>query len=395
MTGRVREILLTAGVLLAVHGVAVAQDDTTGPLVFSIEGAVEFSDNRDATPVGESNFDLLVRPKVATILEWDKTQLDFSYAPAFRYRTDPSSVQNDTELQHAVAIMVGHELSRVLKVRFSENFDLTDDPSIQEQGTTLRRDVSYTWNRIGAGLNYQFSRLANVDVSVRNAMKRYDASAVAIEADKDSTEAGLVVWRQMSRTLGIMGVVRAVDYGYEDTETLERGFLSMFLGAGVEKQLGKDLRVGVRIGFQTSDYDNSSLDSADSPYIIVQINGSTVPSLRFNGQLRYVTRDADVYPYSSQEYTGVSGGVEWDASPRVMMIGALAFGIGEYTAEGTPSAAGAAFGDETTMVGSLGAVYKISETTSVRLTQSYEDVDTDISLPFTRNATRLAYMKRF
>jgi hypothetical protein len=255
------------------------------------------------------------------------------------------------------------------------------------------------WNRIGAVLNYQFSRLVNVDVDVRNSIRRYDDDDVALEADEDYTEAGIVLWRQVSRTLGILGVVRAVDYGYEEAATLERGFLSMFFGLGMEKQLSKDLRAGVRVGYQANDYDDASLDNQDAPYVIVHIKGAASPRVRLDGQIRYLTRDADVYPFSSQEYTGLAVGAEWDTSPRVTLLARLAYGLGEYTPEGTPSTAtdfyDQASGDETTIVGALGVVYKISDTASLRLGYLYEDVDTDVSLPFTRNSGRLSYMKSF
>ena len=89
----------------------------------------------------ESNFDLYLAPRIDVVADLVRTKLDAYYQPYYRYRTDPSDIQNEDEFYHSLGLNMDHEFTEQSKIRLWEKFDLTDDPAVEEGAITIRVSI--------------------------------------------------------------------------------------------------------------------------------------------------------------------------------------------------------------------------------------------------------------
>lgn len=390
---------LSAALIMSFLASGVLAQDEADIWKLSASVIGEGTDNRDSTVEKESNFDLFLRVRLDLNMDWDVDMLDIYYAPAYRYRSDPSYLQNDTELQHDLGIIGRRDLGNV-DLRLNESFNYTDDPSVQQSGSTLRRDSSYAMNNFMAGVRVLMTEVSDVDLSVRNMIKRYDDEARALESDEDSTGAELSMWRRMEATLAgyIMAGMDVFDY---DHTAGDRGFDDVYAGIGLEKSFSRDLKGGVRAGYKSISYNDSTIEDDSSPFIQGTLVTEMTAVSRVTGAIGYTLRDADVYPFSSQEATSFSVQWDWDTTPLLGIGVYVLYAIGNYDAATVPESIDATTavvdGDERTFVMQGQVNYKINEMTSVMLSQRFEDVDADITgaTSFSRNATRLGLSRQF
>ena len=401
MTKRQGLVLVVCGLVLLAGTFAFGESKETDFLRFSVQVRVDSTDNRDSVPVNEeSNIDIYLRPMMEAGFDWDQTMLDFFYAPAYRYRTDPSRIQNDSEFQHDLGAHLRHSLTRRMTVRVVESFTFTDDPKVSEGGTTLRRDESYLLNNVEAGLTYGFTRRSNIDVYGRHNTKQYSEADVADISDEDSFVVGATGRRQFGRTVDGLCTVSFSDYGYQHPFMIERDFTSLYVGVGVEKIFNPQLRGGIKGGMQMIDYDDAGLGSEESPYAQAWVKTSSKPATRYEASVTHGIRDADAYPFAAQKYTDVRGRVEHDVSTKVTLAGSGTYRVGDYddtapTSAGTGTFFSRAGGDETTIVAQGEVAYRLGKESVLRLTQQYQDVDSDVDTSFDRNTTSLSLTKQF
>lgn len=390
---------LCATYLFGIHDAAAMGEGD--PVKLSITAAAEYTDNRDSSPAEEENTDLFLTPRIDAILHGERLMLDFYYMPSYRYRSDPSDIQNDTELHHDLGINLTHNVSPKVKLRANERFNITDDPAIVEEGTTLRRDSSYAMNRAELGMTVGVTRRGHIDVSGHHRIKMYDEGIVADESDEERLQAKGRLWNQLGPTLGIMVMGEYMVQDYDSARGLERGFDAIYAGVGVEKILGKALRGQVSVGWSELEYEDSALGSDSAPYVQALIKLSPHDRAELAVTVSYMLRDSDVYPYTSQEYTSLGADLKWAASKQWVLNGGLTYRLGEYDVDSAPvTTTDATYvrpvgGDEETVVGHVGVTFVINSKTSLGLRQLYEDVDSDVSTTFTRNATRLGLSKVF
>ena len=369
------------------------------PVQLSVGVSAEYTDNRDASEAEEQdNLDIAVTPRADAIVGTERSRLDFFYAPSLRWRDDPREGEDDSDVFHQLGLNIDHQRVPRENYRIRESFTFTDDSTVQE-GTDIRRDESYYLNKAEVGLTYEVSRRSFADLQARHMMKRYDEADVGDVGDEDRLEGGLTLRRNMDRTMGYMLLLNAASTSYDDDLGLDRDFDSLSVGLGFDKVLGSSMRIGAGVGWMTLDYDDAAIDGEDSPFGSIQIEVTTMPSALFSFEASYVIRDADVYPYSSQEFFDLTASVRWDASPKLTLDASGAYRVGDYDADTVPADAAdrdqAVDGEETTVIAACGIAYRLRSTTSIRLAQRYEDVDSDVASSSTRNSTRLSLSQRF
>jgi len=391
-------ILVSAlcGVILVSSGFAQEEPDST-PFEFAVTVKGMTTDNRDSAPDGveDSNTDLFVTPRLDFVMESERTVLDLYYAPSYRYRSDPSDIQNEDEFFHELALSVKHQADTRLALRAKETYNYTDDPEVDRGGVTLRRDSSYSLNRVEAGLNYAIDRRTSVDVSGRHMVKSYDEDVAQEESDEDMLGGLVGLRRQVARTVAVSAFADYRTYDSESLENLDRGLDTVVGGVGIEKQFSEDLKGDLLVGWQSTSYENSAIDDDDTPYLRVGAEVSPNPDTVFKVYGSYSLENAYSYPYVSQERTQFHARLEWDASPKVSLAFSGEYRLEDYEKDTAPESPAAGGGDETTLIAKAQLAYKLAHGTSLALVHLYEDVDSDVYVSFTRNATSLALTQRF
>lgn len=399
MTRIVKVLMLVVSAVLLVKAMALVATAAEGPVKFSVDVGAEYTDNRDSSEDAVSGFDMSLKPRVDMTLNWEESFLDLYYAPCYTYRTRPNDTQNDTELFHDLGVNIKYTPTPRIATRLLEKFSYTDDPAVDEGGTTLRRDSSYLLNSAEAGASYILSRRSNLDLCGRHSIKRYDEAVVAAVQDEDSASAGLTMMYQVAKSVAMLAMADVGSQGYETG--FDRGFDSVSGGLGLESILSKNLRGSLRLGWKGVEYDDSALDSESAPYADLSVEVKTIPSTRITAGVGYTLKGADVYPYSSQKNTDVRGRLEWDAVANLTFAASGTYRVGEYDFDSVSVFAPAdayydeQSGEEQAIIATAEAAYKIGVNTSIKFVQMYEDVDSDVSTSFTRNSSNLVLSRQF
>jgi hypothetical protein len=385
--------------------VASAQQKGSDLLKFSASIYAEDTDNRDSLPAADSNFDVYIKPRMDVHLVGEHgSTLDFHYAPYYRYRSNPSTIQNQTELFHDLALSVQHLPDPATTLIFSEYFYRTEDPSIDTTGVMLRRDCSYMMNHIEVSGNRELSdRVSSLNLSGRSIIKRYDDSIVASESDEDNKGVCLTGWHELQRTLAVLGVVDVAEFNYDSSLGIERGFDALSAGSGMEKIVSKNLKYNVRVGLIAVNYKDASVSSKSQPFVSLDFKAQSTPSARMDAAVSYLTRDSDVYPFSSQECSQFFTRMEWDSTSELTLGLEGTYRVGKYSGDSLnpegaayQTASGLALsGNENTILLSGDLTYKIGLSTSIKIAHSYENVNTSVRLGYTRNATSVLLTQQF
>lgn len=396
-------VLVLVGTLCA--AAAWGQSKDSDPIRFSVGLSGEVTDNRDSAPdaVKEDNLDLNVEPRLELSHVGEHTDMSFSYGAAYRDRSDPSPIQNETEWHHDLDLRLVHRVSPRLTVQFDERLDYTDDPSIEAFGTALRRDSSYGMNRVSLSADAQIDERHALVLQGHHMVKRYDDDIAADESDEDKIVAKTGVRRQMSPTIGVELAVTWTDFASENSLGLDRGLQSTVASLGLDKQLGDSAQAALRVGWQTVEYALDELQSDDSVYANIRLTGQPTAMAHLTAEAEYGIRNSYAFPFVSQEHTHVFLEVLLEASQSIVFGLSGEYRIEDYSEETLPMSVAAAraagglatSGEETTLLARARVTCKLGGNLSVTLAQLFEDVESDVFTTFTRNATRLSVNKRF
>ncbi|MCE9613014.1 MAG: outer membrane beta-barrel protein [Lentisphaerae bacterium] len=379
-------------------GVAPSDDATPmaarNPFDLGVGLRAEYTDNRDAAENNEeSTAYFYVTPRIDAYVNSERTVLDFFYAPSLRYCTDPSETQNDTELLHALGLKIDHSLTAQTKVRLYESFLYQDDPSISESGSMIRANRTYFLNTVELGLRQELSRWSYADLSGNYMVKRYKDDDAADESDEDRLGAQGILWRQVTPTMGVRGTAGLSSYSYQSSLGLDRDF-DVYLGAvGLDKVFSPQLRGGLDVGAQASEYSDDSLDSSVDPYAQVNAQIAPNPLFRIKGNFLHGVRESDAYPFASQQYSQVHVGLEADTSSLLTIGADGTYRLSDYSGDSRPAGSPAplpgtdADGNETTIGLGAHATWKLGENARFSLRHLYEDVDSDVAESFSKNTS--------
>lgn len=403
-------VMAQCGVLFAATASETpAEKRANQPVKFAITVGAQYTDNRDALPEKESNVDLYVTPMLALDLKWEETMLALTYAPSFRYRNSPNDYENKSQLFHDLALNFNHKLTPSLEFRLLDNFNMTDDPSVQQNGSTLRRDYSFTRNQVELGGKYTFSRLSNVDLVGRYMKKTYDDATVRTESDEDRTDAGLTFWHQPAKHFALTASANYSKYGYEMYNGVDRGFDSILLGIGLDDVFSPNLRCGINGGIQNVNYVNESLGSDSAPYVNVFAQVTTTPSTHITASVSKMIRESFIFPFASQDMTDFSLRLDWTApTPELQLAFTGSYRLGDYSSSTIADSSASIVqdnvttygldlngGSETTYVLAAEVGYTIGFGTKIKFVQMYEKVDSDVRYSFDRNSSNIMLTREF
>ena len=405
---RFRIGLLTL-VLAFSAGTILAQSDV---LTWKVNVRGEMTDNRDATPTEVSNFDLFVTPRVEATITKENLNIDCFYAPAYRYRSEPSETERDNLFHHQAGFKAEKRLSKVAELEFQDRLAFTDDPSMHKGGTTLRRDSSYLINHMEGRGKYTLKDNSFIQGNANYLLKRYKEDSVAQESDQDIIGANVLLWRQFRPTTGGLLEFGGSMVDYDHANGVNRDFDSIRVTTGIERLFNRNARAGFRVGLMNVEYADNGIESEVSPFFTI---GGLLSSsgTELGAGLTYSTREADVYPFSSQDAIDFYLKASKEYS-KLLSFGALAgVHLGMYDTKYIPQSVKDEFvstpeyqawltandfrteGDELSLVGEVSVDYHIDPATSLKIAQRMEIVDSDVSLDFTRNTTILGVSKQF
>jgi hypothetical protein len=383
--------------MLATAHVFAQQEEKRDPFDFSIGVRVEATDNRDSGEFKEEdNVDLFVYPEIAFYATSDQSSLDVFYRPSFRYRSDPSPLQNEDEIFHDFTLHADHEATPNTKLRLRNVFTYTDDPSISE-GTAIRRNASYIRNVVDAGVLHAFSPLTKADLSGLYGVKRYDDNEVAQESDEDESRVTLLGSHQVSRTALARAQGMYRQYEQDSDLGINRDFDVARVAGGVEKVFSPEFVAVVDVGAEFVEYDDATLNSETFPYVGIDGQYAPIPRFRFTGILDHGVRNSDVFPFVSQEFTEFKLEVEHDASATVTLGLRGTARRSKYDLESRPLSAPApapglaADGDEDTLVLDADVTVAVSDTARIKVLYRLEDIDSEVAPSFTKNTVGASF----
>ena len=365
------------------------------PLRFSGEVRGVYTDNRDAAPVKESNFDTYLIPKVALGVDGETYLIDAYYAPQLRYRSNPADNQNDSDLFHDLGVKLDLKPDPTLTFRVREKFNYSDDPAVDMNGVNVRENVSYYLNMVELGMKKRFATYSEGDVFVRSMIKRYKEDTVAYDSDRDQLDVGGYLWRQIQPTLGVRGraTYSMYTYGSGDTELADRDFNMLSGSVEMLKRLNPAFIGNLAVGAQMAEYSSDAIDSQFSPYAQIGVAGEVRPDLRINAALTHGLRESYAAPYASQTYDQFFGRVELDTSENVTVAAFGTYRISKYDEEVDPTGV-AAGGDETTVQVGADVTVRMGQI-ALKVGHTYEDVDSDVFLSFKKNTTSASMLVQF
>jgi len=367
------------------------------------------TDNRDSADDAfeEDNVDIFVGGRFECLFDWEAALLDLYYAPRYRYRSDPSAIQNENEWHHQVNL-IGEvsPLSR-LTLRVQERFDYTDDPSVDQAGATLRRDSSYLMNRVDVLASLDVTKTLETSVDVGHMLKRYDENTVVDRADEDRLIVGVNARQQIAPTMSVLGRVAWQNYNLEDyvasdgSLMLPRGFDALQVGVGLEQVFSPKVIGSAMVGIQSSFYEDNALDDETLPFGTALLAATPAKTVRLRAQVSHMLVNAYAYPFTSQRLTSLYGKAMWDVTSMVELACTLQYRIEDYDRETVnPAVTNDAFakdreGEENAFIGGLSATVKVTPSTAVQVAYSYENVDSDVFTTFNRNAGSVTVSQKF
>ena len=375
------------------------------------DSADEYRDAETEEDLKQSTSDFGITPDIGWINRWSRDILELSYAPTWRYRTNPADNQNETEWQHKAYIGWEHATARRLSVSADNLFYYSDDPGFFEPGgEVLRADNTYYWNRTSLGFNYELSRKATLDFETDYMFKRYTEEEVAEEYDEDRLTGILRYERLHKRSLFLSTFGRYLLSQREDLtrETpegdieLDRGLYAVAAGLGGRQVFSKYLQAHLDVGYEFVNYDSPDVDDNSSPLIDFRIINTPNEDHTITFDALYAILDAYRFPYSSQNHFHFFVGWDWSILDDLTFGLKCEYRIENYEADriGTniPESALEEIvddGDVTTLFLRSYLRYQLPYEVDLKLAYSYEDTDSDVSATYTRNDVRLTVGKTF
>lgn len=382
--------MMLVPLMAGTKGVAQEQDlgsPIDGPWLFSTRAGAEFSDNRDGTKDNkESNVDIFIEPRVDyRFRDGDRTVLDLAALPMVKWHSNPrdasmGSGQNDSELFGTAIAELAHQLTPRLSLSIGDAITYNDDPQISNGGANVRSSNNHIWNNAHADLGYAVSEQLTAGVGGTYELKRYTDSVVADTEDEDIFQGNVNAKYAMGSGYKLIGTVGASQFKNKAIDRT-RGSTVLSVGGGVEKTFTPDLIGKVMAGYQHGEYEDSAVDSIDTPNGSAELTMRAASETRFRVGGSYGLYAPYVRPYSIQTLTAVNAGVDHDVLSKRLTVSLNGqYGNGHYDKEGDlPS------GDDTMLMVGVRADYRLNRNWSVNAGYTLENWDSDVRESFTRN----------
>ena len=394
MTRTIQAVLMGLVIGMVVQSPAFSQEKVGTPLRFSISTHADFTDNRDSVEFNKTdNTDIFLSPRIDYIYNGSGSHIDLFYIPSIRYRTDAGDTGDDTTWQHDFGLKASHAVTERTRLRFYEKYDYNDDSAIESGGAIIRGNHTYSENTIEGGLNIDIYRYSNLDFLLRNNLMRFDDDAVARTSDEDISSFDASYRHQLNQTLRwVLGATYSM-YSYDSS--LSRDFNSILGKTGLENAFTPNTFGVLIVGWQNSDFDDNTIESADEPYVLASIECRTGADLNIGATVGHGLRDTDAFPFSVQTYSEFRGFADFNITPKLVLRGSGTYRLSEYDKESIPAGVttdgfiGADGGDVVTLVGDILLDCNVKENISVYAGYRYENVDSDVGQTYSKNIARV------
>lgn len=386
-------------VVVALVGVLVvsAAEKTSDPWAFSAGVGVQGTDNRDGVKAGkESNVDIV--GDVRGDLRWrdgERSRVNAFLAPSLKWHSNPRSTeegnpQNDQELYGSAGVDVKHMVIPRVSVDLADTVTYADDPEITVGGAAVRQSANHWLNSAKGGVGVEVTPKVGAYVSGESVIKRYDDSVVAAEEDEDLVKGDAVLKYMMGAGVNVFGTVGISDFSNK-SQVHDRGSMVMTYALGAEKVFSPDLTGKIAGGYQTAEYDNSSLDSLDAGYGSAEVTLRAASPTRIRLGAMYGLFGPYVRPYSVQKLTSAWGAIDHDVTGRLTVTLQGQYSNGDYESEGVDLPGGSDRLGTVTIRGN----FKMDRIWSLAGGYTYENWDSDVRESFDRNTVDVGVRAEF
>lgn len=392
--------LLWLFVVIVTLSISYAEDNR--PVRLSVSLTSLYTDNRDSAPKGgeEDNIDLSIRPRVEIGVDRGDSSLLFTYTPSYRYRTEPREGRDESELLQELIFDGTYGFSPRSSVRFMDNFYITDDPEVQKYGTTGQRGSTFLFNNAKAKIVMAMGPRVSGNLELSHAMKKYDDNEIAKNYDEEGSGAMAGLYFPMSKVMGVKILAKYDTYDYNNSYGLKRGIDTMAGAAGFDYIVSEQIRSELRLGWIQASYEEETIGDQNAPYVDLVFRIRPQPDTQFTIEGGHSIRNSDVFPYPSQEETRGSVSLDWKVQERLKVDFGGQYRIGSYEFDIDPIPAwiietGVKEGDEKKIILTAGVTFDFGDYTSLRVGQSYQKTDSEVSVDFVRNDTMLTLTRKF
>jgi hypothetical protein len=394
MTRAIHSVLVGLVIGMVVQSPAFSEEKEGKPLRISVSTHADFTDNRDSVDVNKTdNTDIFLSPRIDFLYNGNASHIDLFYVPSIRYRSDAGDNGDDTTWQHDFGLEASRAVTERTRLRLYEKYDYNDDSAIETGGAIVRGNHTYSENTIKGGLNTDIYRYSNLDFLLRNNLKRFDDNAIAKTSDENISSFDASYRHQINETLRYVLGAKYSMFIYDNS--LSRDFNSILGKVGLENSFTPNTFGVLVAGWQTSDFDDNSIDAEDEPYFLASIESRTGADLNIGATVSHGIRDTDAYPFSVQTYSEFRGFADFNITPKLVLRGSGTYRLSEYDKDRlTDGVTGADFkgadgGDVVTIVGDIMLDWGIMDNVSVYAGYRYEDVDSDVGQTFSKNTAHV------
>ena len=335
---------------------------------------VEWDDNVRGSATNEQESAKIIEElELLTEFNLNNTFVGLRYNPSFTYFFDRD--EDDTDLHHQFDGVIDHEFSPRLSINVKETFRLAELPELIEDGVITRQNNDYIYNSVNLGLNGKLSKMISSVVNARYTIIRYDDNIESQRSDYDKLTVGANLGAQIGTKTSAGAEVRYSEIGYEAES---RDSESVQIGGSLQTLIGPGLKVDVRGGFETRDFDAANTDSADSPYASGQLTYSPNPDTSVVLGGSFSLAESSFVPYVNQERTTIFGILSRDLTAKINVRASASLSQSEYDGDETVAGSVATDGDETTVSAGVMGTYKVNRSNWVEVGYKYNELDSDV-----------------
>ena len=368
------------------------------PLSFGVQLGVVYTDNRDSSKSAdeEDALDITVSPFIDGRMDRDLTLLEYGYKFTARYRDDPSEFEEENQYFHDAHLSMDYQVTPTTLIDVRDDLHYSDDPEVDEGGTTVRQDGSFLLNEVAALLSHEVIPRHFAEVNGYSRTKRFDEDDIAVRADEDMTSVGATWWYQVTDQMALLLLATQQEFDYDDPD-IERGFEATFYGVGVFASMGPASRVSARIGSKQLEFDDDSLEDEDDVVGELAIRNSEKAKVRYRIAGGHTLRDADLAPFASMEYDFASIRVSRDLSESVIVRASGSYRMLDYNNQ-VPAGAltGLGGGTEDELTITAGLEVRTSRKSRILVKHVFQTVDSDVDVTvdrvFDRNVTSVTWV---
>ena len=346
----------------------------------------EYDDNvyERATDTQDS-FKLIEEIEFLVNLNLPQSFVGVRYRPTFVYWTDRDP--DDTDFHHDLDLILSHNFTERLSISLKETLRLAEQSEAIDRGAVVRENNDFLYNVADGKLAYQIAPKTRAEAGYRNTLLRYDEDAVAETEDYDINAGGLTLRQQIFKK-----TVFAVELRYEEIEYdgPDRGSQNQYMGGAIEQIFSPGLVGSVRAGYQEKQFNDSSIDDAEEPYLDATFSFLPSPRTRLTAGVGYSLFESDVFPFASQDRTVTFLSLAHDLTAKISLYASGSYQLSEYSGDQAIDDV-AADGEEDIYQFSARTSYKLNRNNWVELGWQYVDLQSDIREEFDRNRIEIGW----